>query len=231
MPRIAATIGVIALIVFSVGFNISQYPIVWETSDSSSHLLPSVESLQAKTASDSAKLPPAEEPTRQYAAQKQAVRKPVTEQPRYGEPAPYEPVPYETVPYARYAPPEEPSYRSFESSEAAAEPDDHDTTYTVAVSSPQVAESSAKYGAHADSSATVVAVMPARPMVPVVTSKTTQPADDSAELSGSSPSGSSESGRLVRRLPSIEKVNAVPDDHQTVQLPMTPIPIYPATGF
>ena len=202
MPRIAATIGVIALIVFSVGFNISQYPIVWETSDASSHLLPSAESSQAKTAPDPDKLPPAEEPTQRYAA-----RRPVDERPRYEEP----------VPYASYTPPEEPSYRSFERLETPDEPQHVDDSYDHTVSSPRVAPSSAKYGADADSSATVIDGLPARRMVPVIIPGSAKPADDSDQT--------------VRRLPSIDQVNPVPADHQAVQLPMTPIPIYPATGF
>jgi len=252
MPRIAATIGVFALIAFSVGFNISRYPIVWETSDASSHLLPSDESSHAKTVSDSAKPLPTEDLRLQYAAQKPVNERPRYEEPVPYEPAPYEPVPYETVPYetspyARYTPPEEPSYRSFEPSEAAAEPDDPDTAYDFAVSSPQVAESSGKYGssseygADADSSVTVIAGLPVRPMVPITTAQSDEEPEDSTNTSGQSPSGpslslpsllgSTKSDGAVRRLPSIDQVNAVPEDHQTVQLPMTPIPIYPTTGF
>lgn len=236
MPRIAASIGVIALIVFSVGFNISRYPIVWDTSDASSHLLSSAESLQVKTASDSAKLPLAEDSMQQDAKQELADEQPhyaaapIPYEPvPYEQPVPYEPLPHEPIPYARYTPPAEPSYRSLEPSGTAVEPNGPDTSYDLAASAPQVAESSAKYGADAEPSTAVISELPARRMVPIVFPQAAQPASDLTARSRSpSPSESSES---VRRLPSVDEVNAVPDDHQTVQLPMTPIPIYPTTGF
>ncbi|HYW80567.1 MAG TPA: hypothetical protein VE890_13370, partial [Thermoguttaceae bacterium] len=150
-------------------------------------------------------------------------------------------------------PPEEPSYRSPEpseepapseapeSSEVTAEPHTPGTSHDLAVPSPQLVETSAKYGAEVAPSEKVTTGVPARPMVPVITTKATPTADDveeSPELLLSGPlqpepssgpsSGSTES---VRRLPPVAKVNPVPADHQAVQLPMTPIPIYPTTGF
>lgn len=38
MPRIAAAAGVVALIVFSIGFNMTRYPSVWDMVGATSHL-------------------------------------------------------------------------------------------------------------------------------------------------------------------------------------------------
>ncbi len=47
MPRIAASVGALVLIVFSIGFNISRYPKVWEMVGATSHLPQSAETSQA----------------------------------------------------------------------------------------------------------------------------------------------------------------------------------------
>ena len=46
MPRIAAAVGVLVLIVFSIGFNTVQYPRVWEMVGATSHLPQSAEPSQ-----------------------------------------------------------------------------------------------------------------------------------------------------------------------------------------
>ena len=54
MPRIAAAIGIFALIVFSIGFNMVRYPRVWEMVGVSPHLAQSSESAQPAAASEPA---------------------------------------------------------------------------------------------------------------------------------------------------------------------------------
>lgn len=57
MPRIAASVGVFVLIVFSIGFNMVRYPAVWEMVDGSSHLPQLSESSRPEAAPEPASAP------------------------------------------------------------------------------------------------------------------------------------------------------------------------------
>ena len=60
MPRIAASVGVFALIVFSIGFNMARYPRVWEMVGGPSQLSQPGQSLQPGATTEPVSVPQAE---------------------------------------------------------------------------------------------------------------------------------------------------------------------------